>query len=121
MAEQKTKATEQLLTMSQVEELMRKREALKSVNEFKIACQVLEIIKLDPTPKLDKKKQPILDDDGQPTFWDEAFWVVGATMGSEEGFMLSSIQVQNIEVGNTYLFTGRIKNRKVKPETITLI
>ena len=120
MADKKQQA-EQMMTMAQMQQMMRERDALKQMNCVRIACQVMEVMEFEPKQKMDKNKQPIFKDNGEPDMMEKGFWVSGATMGSEEGFFLNEKQAQNIEVGQTYLFSGRLKNRKVKIDTIELI
>ncbi len=110
-----------MATKSEIEllkEEMRKRDLLKQTNEVRLAGVVMEILPLPQTPKTDKKGNPILDENGQPTFYDEMYWVTIGVIGSEEGVLLSAEQINQVELNHTYLFSGRLKNRKFKVEHI---
>lgn len=97
-----------------LKEEMRKRDLLKQTNEVRIAGVLMEINALPKSQKTDKQGNAILDENNQPTFYDEMFWASIGVIGSEEGVLLSSEQVQNLSVGLTYLFSGKMKNRKFK-------
>ena len=57
----------------------------------------------------------------QPTFYDELFWCSIGVVGSEEGVLLSAEQAMTVQPDFTYLFEGKLKNRKFKVMTITEI
>jgi hypothetical protein len=101
-----------------LKEEMRKRDLLKQTNEVRLAGVVMEITALPKSQKIDKKGNAVLDENNNPTFYDEMFWITIGVIGSEEGVLLSAEQVGLIEVGKTYLFVGRLKNRKFKVENI---
>lgn len=97
-----------------LKEEMRKRDLLKQTNEVRLAGVVMEITALPKSQKTDRQGNAILDENNQPTFYDEMFWCTIGVIGSEEGVLLSSEQVQGVELGKTYLFSGKMKNRKFK-------
>ena len=112
---------EKLMTLEEFRALERQREELKTRNKVEFSGVVMEITALDVKEKTDKHGQVILDHDNKPTFYDPLFWVTIATMGSEKGVLLSAEQVNDVETGKYFLFSGRLKNRKFKVDHITLI
>ncbi|WP_373002195.1 hypothetical protein [Sulfurimonas sp.] len=113
-------AKEELTEAEKTIELMKQRERLLRTNKVEIAGVVMEVNALPQAPKTDKGGQPILEN-GQPTFYDEMFWCSIGVVGSEEGVLLSAEQAINVQSGFTYLFAGKMKNRKFKVATITEI
>jgi len=111
----------QQMTYEEFMALERQREELKTRNKVEFSGLVTEVSALDVKAKTDKQGNVMLDENKQPTFYDPLFWISIATMGSEEGALLSAEQVGDIEVGKYYLFAGRLKNRKFKVEHTTLI
>lgn len=105
-----------------VMELIRKRDALKSINEVRIGAQVMDIKIYPAQPKVNKlTKEPILDGEGNPSFWEESAGVTFGVIGGSMWIKLPVIEVQNIRVGDWVLIEGRYLNDTIKPSSITLI
>ncbi|OIO16902.1 MAG: hypothetical protein AUJ81_03155 [Helicobacteraceae bacterium CG1_02_36_14] len=110
----------QNMDMEAVKKMIREREALMRTNSVSLAGTVIDIMQLPQSQKIDKKSgQPVLDDNNQPTFYDDMFWCQIGVVGSEEGVVLNSEQAMSIFKDGSFLFEGRLKNRKFKVETIT--
>jgi len=98
---------------------VKQRELLLRTNKVELAGVVLDISMLPRSVKEDKKGNPILDENKQPTFYEDKYWCSIGVIGSEEGVLLSVEQAQNVHQDSTYLFEGRLKNRKFQCHNIT--
>lgn len=117
MANPEQKTLEEQMNLFKEEQ--RKREVLMRTNSVSLAGVVIDLKMLPQAPKTDKQGNIILDDNQNPTFFEEKWWCSIGVVGSEEGVLLSSELAQNIQIDNTYLFEGRLKNRKFSCSTVT--
>lgn len=82
------------------------------------------LVQLDPSHpqvKLDRTtKEPVLDGEGKPTFWDAIYFVTLAQLGSEKKFVISLELGKDLAVGSHYVFSGKNATEKSK-EKVTLI
>ncbi|KAB0581854.1 Uncharacterised protein [Campylobacter sputorum subsp. bubulus] len=70
------KVTEALNTNENIKAMAKFYEiASQNINSFKQKIRVLKINKVDGKVKLDKDKQPILDEFGQPEKWDDRYFL----------------------------------------------
>lgn len=103
-----------VLTFDQVMELQALGDTVDAINETKICGVVTKIDALPETERKDKNGDPILDDFGQPTFFDPMFWVSIGMTGDDDGAVLSAEQLNEIEVGKKYVFIGKRRKRKFR-------
>lgn len=118
MAADKTQVTQDANDMI---EAMKKRERLLRTNKVSLAGVVMDCKALPKSPKTDKDNKPITDENGNPEFYEDKFWCSIGVVGSEEGVLLSPEQAGQVFKDVSYMFEGRLKNRKFIVESITEI
>lgn len=106
------------LTFDQVMELQGIGDEVDAINETRICGVVTKIDALPESEKKNKDGSLILDESGQPTFYDPMFWVSIGMTGDDDGCVLSADQLNEVEVGKKYVFIGYRKKRKFRVSSI---
>lgn len=106
------------MTFDQQMELMAIGDEVDAINETRICGVVTKIDALPESEKRNKDGSIVLDDNGQPTFYDPMFWVSIGMTGDDDGCVLSAEQLNEIEVGKKYVFIGYRKKRKFRVSSI---
>ena len=95
------------MTQEQYQEHMRKYMQRWNMNEVRLAGTVRSTFISEPKMKVDRKtNEPILGEDGQPTYWDSFRSVTVAFDGGEVSINLSKDIFETMVVGQRYLFEG---------------
>lgn len=105
------KVTEALNTNENIKAMAKFYEiASQNINSFKQKIRVLKINKVDGKVKLDKDKQPILDEFGQPEKWDDRFYLTYQSLsgGNEHSISISQEMSNQLKVGEIYIVVGEI-------------
>lgn len=67
-------------------------------------------------------REPILDEMGQPTFWDNVYYAELSHIGSSRKFSVSVELGKDLQIGTDYLFEGEFSDDgKLKVKLITKI
>ncbi|ASM38370.1 MAG: hypothetical protein SPI03_00020 [Campylobacter sputorum] len=84
--------------------------ASQNINSFKQKIRVLKINKVDGKVKLDKDKQPVLDEFGEPEKWDDRFYLTYQSLsgGNEHSISISQEMSNQLKVGEIYIVMGEI-------------
>jgi hypothetical protein len=106
------------LTFDQVMELQAIGDEVDAINENRICGVVTKIDALPESEKKGKDGSVLLDENGQPTFYDPMFWVSIGMTGDDDGCVLSAEQLNEVEVGKKYVFIGYRKKRKFRVSQI---
>lgn len=106
------------LTFDQVMELQAIGDEVDAINETRICGVVTKIDALPESEKKGKDGSVLLDENGQPTFYDPMFWVSIGMTGDDDGCVLSAEQLNEVEVGKKYVFIGYRKKRKFRVSQI---
>lgn len=105
------KVTEALNTNENIKAMAKFYEiASQNINSFKQNIRVLKINKVDGKVKLDKDKQPILDEFGQPEKWDDRFYLTYQSLSgrNEHSISISQEMSNQLKVGEIYIVVGEI-------------
>lgn len=106
------------LTFDQMMELQSISDDVDAINETRICGVVTKIDALPESERKGKDGSPVLDDNGQPTFFDPMFWVSIGITGDDDGCVLSAEQLNEVEIGKKYVFVGYRKKRKFRVSKI---
>ncbi len=80
---------------------------LYNQNSIKLAGTVTQLEVSNPTPKIDKKTNaPILDDSGNPTFWEPFFTASISFEGGMTRINLTQKLFEGLQTNERYLFVG---------------
>lgn len=109
----------------------RQKEELRSLNTFSYGGQLAECKLSTPrekTREIDdgkggKKRVPVLDDEGQPTFWDSQYYCTLIQLGGTEQFSISMELGKDLSIGSWYRFDGSRggEGKKDKVKVVTQI
>lgn len=109
----------------------RLKEERRSRNTFSYGGQLSELNLSKPrekTREIDdgkggKTRAPVLDDQGQPTFWDTQYYCTLVQLGGMEQFTISMELGKDLTVGSWYDFTGSRggEGKKDKVKVVTQI
>lgn len=105
------KVTEALNTNENIKAMAKFYEiASQNINSFKQKIRVLKINKVDGKVKVDKDKQPILDEFGEPERWDDRYFLTYQSLsgGNEHSISISQEMSNQLKVGEIYIVMGEI-------------
>ncbi|ASM36674.1 hypothetical protein [Campylobacter sputorum] len=105
------KVTEALNTNENIKAMAKFYEiASQNINSFKQKIRVLKINKVDGKVKVDKDKQPILDEFGEPERWDDRFYLTYQSLsgGNEHSISIFQEMSNQLKVGEIYIVVGEI-------------
>lgn len=95
------------LTAQDVEEQMRIYMERLTTNTVRIAGVVRALNVSTPKQKFDKQtKEPVLNELGEPTFWDSYYYATIAFEGGELDIQIKDDWFHNLVLGNRVLFEG---------------
>jgi len=112
---------DQRMTYDEFMEMDRIRSERRRTNKSYYAGVVTKLNAMPPSPRKNKEGAAVLDDNGQPTFWDAIYFATVASLGDELKVMLNAQQVQDIEEDGEYLFIGKLKDGKFRCATVEKI
>lgn len=95
-----------------------------NISAFQYGGTILNIDTFEPKPKTDKTTgAPILNSEGQPTFWDASYYVEIAHLGSSRKFVVPLELGKDLQKGLDYLFEGDLSDtdNRIKVKRITQI
>lgn len=129
----KSKLTPEEMAL-QIEELTRKqadfekKSLLSKANEFSLGGKVTKMNLAEGKPRMKKTlvdgkevQVPVNDEQGNPTFWDDAYYLTVAFFGGEESFKISIIEAGSLKVNDDIHVSGHISSRGLQLTTITAL
>jgi len=110
--------------MERIEAEQNRKKALLNVSSFSYGGTLMNIDEFAAKQKIDRTtKEPILDSEGRPTFWDSSYYVELAHLGSSRKFVVPLELGKDLIKGSDYFFEGDLADvdNKLKVKTITKI